>query len=635
MSAKKGTAAGSDGVPFEFFIGLPDNWRLYLLSLFNKIMITGYTPDDWSLVIMCLLHKKGPLDDLSNYRGIALVNCILKLFTQIIQERLLAWVEVTSSLPEVQSGFRRGRGCMDNVFSLMAGVHFQLRLKGRRVYAAFVDFRRAFDSLDHNLLWQKLFKLGVSSQTIRILASLYDKASFKVKCVDGLSKTFQLTTGVLQGECLSPLLFALFVSDIEDFFRNNGARGINIDGHNDLIVLLYADDLVLLSDSQIGLQKDLQLLESYTVSNGLTVNVQKTKVVCFSRSGYIPRDANFHYGTENIEIVRSFWYLGVEFSSSSLFLTMSRSMVARVKSSFGAVLSMLGKGEGAPWPAVLELYNAIVRGAIQHCLPVWGLRYTDVLERCQVSFFKYYLKLPRTTPDAVVRLEVGITHLKFLIFSQALSWLIKILSLNDSRMPKICLNRMLELDNVESRYNWAAQMKATLYELDFAHVWSNLSYSTLKNNKTAILRKLRQNLQQEDLEAISNLRYCLLYRELCSHPAYDNHYLFLNIAPIFKKTICQMRCCYRGFLRIVLHGDTHMIKFDEKCLICNLQTNETLAHFLFVCPIYKPLRTECFRCLSAAGRLESALANPTVETMKSVTRYLTSALRLRSFALNE
>ncbi|XP_044582987.1 uncharacterized protein LOC123264005 [Cotesia glomerata] len=88
--SKMGKSPGTDGIPNEFYKALPNNWKLYLVALFNKILSTGTTPTEWSHILMCMLHKKGDLLNPSNYRGIALVNSLEKIFTQIIHERIRA-----------------------------------------------------------------------------------------------------------------------------------------------------------------------------------------------------------------------------------------------------------------------------------------------------------------------------------------------------------------------------------------------------------------------------------------------------------------------------------------------------------------------------------------------------------------
>lgn len=145
--AKQNEAAGADGVSYEFLKALPHNWLLDLISLFNKIFDSGVALPRWSKV-MFMLDKKGDTTDPGNYRDIALVNCIAKIFTQTIHDRINSWAELNGIILEEQTGFRSGRSCAD-VFVLQALLQSQARFKDVSSYALFIDFKRTFDSVPH------------------------------------------------------------------------------------------------------------------------------------------------------------------------------------------------------------------------------------------------------------------------------------------------------------------------------------------------------------------------------------------------------------------------------------------------------------------------------------------------------
>ena len=130
---KVGKAPGGDLIPNEPLKAMPENWRLYLIVMFNNILASETSPRAWSTVIMTMLFKRGCRADRANYRGIALVNCTAKIFTYIIRLRLEAWVEKRGIIPECQAGFRKKRCCADNVFALQSAIQLQLRLGGRKV----------------------------------------------------------------------------------------------------------------------------------------------------------------------------------------------------------------------------------------------------------------------------------------------------------------------------------------------------------------------------------------------------------------------------------------------------------------------------------------------------------------------
>lgn len=266
-----------------------------------------------------MLHKKGPPTDPVNYRGIAHINSCVKIFTQILQSRLYKWALSIGLLPEEQAGFMEGKGTSDNIFVLQSAIHMRLRHKEAKVFALFVDFKRAFDSIPHAKLWSFLYDNGFSRKLLRILSSFYNQATLRVRTNAGLSDQADVSEGVLQGEILSPLLFIIYLGDMIRFFRNRNVVGISLNHLTDLQLLLYADDLVLLAKSLSDLKKMMRVLQEYCSTKGLTVNTKKNKIVVFRKGGPVPGSVqNLKLNGQHIEVVESYTYLGVTFSSSSL-----------------------------------------------------------------------------------------------------------------------------------------------------------------------------------------------------------------------------------------------------------------------------------------------------------------------------
>ncbi|XP_057330855.1 uncharacterized protein LOC130671152 [Microplitis mediator] len=173
-------------------------------------------------------------------------------------------------------GIREGKSCIDAAYVLLAAIHLRLRQTAAKAYLLFVDFKRAFDSAPHELLWKKLYSLGMSTELILILKGLYEQAYVQTKQGSQTTDKFSVTEGVLQGETLSPLLFLLFLADIGTFFRSYGCDGINVNNLLDLLILLHADDTVLLACNVKDMIKLLKLLEKYCDMNDLAVNIKKT-----------------------------------------------------------------------------------------------------------------------------------------------------------------------------------------------------------------------------------------------------------------------------------------------------------------------------------------------------------------------
>ena len=177
-----------------------------------------------------------------------------------------------------------------------------------------MDFKKAFDSISHGALWTKLASLGVSNMILTLLQSMYANAISVVQLGTEVSSHFPCRKGVRQGCNLSPLLFNLFIADLEQHLEADEAEGVDL-MHSKLQLLLFADDLVLLSESPEALQSSINSLSKYCLKWSLQVNLTKTKVVCFSRQR-TSRSHMFHLSGSPITTASEYKYLGVLMSAN-------------------------------------------------------------------------------------------------------------------------------------------------------------------------------------------------------------------------------------------------------------------------------------------------------------------------------
>ena len=288
----------------EFFKNGLETLVIYLHKLFNKLFQIGYFPENWSEGFIVPIFKKGDMNEVSNYRGITLLSTLGKLFTRILNNRLNKWAEEYNVYIEAQAGFRKHMSTIDNIF-VLNGLITHCINNNEYLYCCFVDFTKAFEYVERDILWYKLIKIGVRGRMLDIIKLIYTSVKSRVKNNNILSESFSCDIGVRQGKCLSPFLFAMYVNDLEQELSEKGVNGIDI-GMAKLLLLLYTDDIVLFAKSAERLQKSLDILEVYCDRWNLTVNENKTKIVIFRNGGRLPANLQFNYKGSKLRFLINF-----------------------------------------------------------------------------------------------------------------------------------------------------------------------------------------------------------------------------------------------------------------------------------------------------------------------------------------
>ena len=150
---KTGKASGLDNICAEF-LKYAENVVPFLAKFFNKLYDTSYLALDWCKSVIIPLFKKGEDSNPDNYRGISLLSIVSKVFTAILNKRLYAWAENEEKIRKEQAGFRKGYSTIDHIFTLITMVKSKLdSRRGGKVSVAFIDYKKAFDTVDRDKLW--------------------------------------------------------------------------------------------------------------------------------------------------------------------------------------------------------------------------------------------------------------------------------------------------------------------------------------------------------------------------------------------------------------------------------------------------------------------------------------------------
>ena len=381
----------------------------------------------------------------ADLRGIAVGSLLAKLYAAGLERRVSDYAEAVDAHAEGQFGFRRRRSTEHAVFVLRTLIerHRRQRQRGsggsangrQRLWACFIDFKAAYDTVPREQLWAKLRLMGLDGPWLQAAQALYTEVPMSVN-VPGLQhRLFEATQGLKQGCPLSPTLFSLYIADFEQLLLEAAQRGEQLDlpcfaAGSPVPALWYADDCALLSTTPAGLQAQLRLLESYCQRWGLTVNLTKTKAMLLAGAASeqealrIVRQARLTYGGGSVPAVTEFKYLGVQFHCCR---PLGESAVAGrcVSARFAAALYEGRLAELGLEAArlLLQLYSVFVDTTLSYAAAVWapGLAAAAAArpvvggggpaqceaELLQLRHLRRLLGLPQRTPTAVLLAEAG------------------------------------------------------------------------------------------------------------------------------------------------------------------------------------------------------------------------------------
>jgi hypothetical protein len=365
---KNNKAVGSDSIANEMLKNCNQKLLLVILKLFNVILQSSRYPHTWSEGIISTIHKSGDSAECNNYRGITISSCLGKLFSTILNQRLLKYVVNNKLIPENQIGFMPNSRTSDHVFILKNAIDKYLR-RNKKLYACFIDFRKAFDTVWHDALFLKLREHGIGGLFYNIVKNMYKSSKLCVRTARGLTPFFSSNVGVRQGCALSPLLFNLFISDLQPWLDNDDAVRLF---SRSVSHLLYADDLVILSESPNGLQTRLSSLNDYCVKWKLYINPDKSKVMIFCKTRKKPtHDLSFTIGDNNLEIVDQYKYLGVLFSSNGSFQQAKIYLEKKARRGLFGMHSYLSDCSLPPSTS-LDLYEKLIQPIASYGAEVWA-----------------------------------------------------------------------------------------------------------------------------------------------------------------------------------------------------------------------------------------------------------------------
>ncbi len=277
---KNGKAVALDRIPNEFLkYGGAPVWRM-MRKIFNTVLQEGKYPPTWKKGWTSFIPKPSSDGSLDNMRGLTINSSVGKVLLKIIQARLTLDAEDRGVLGEMQHGFRQGFQTLDALYVLTETVA-RRKLRGQKTAAAFIDIKKAYDWVDRDVLWGKLEGLGFGTRLISFLRDMYDDTTTRVRYRGIETDEIPVQVGLKQGCCLSPILFAMYIQEIsEDLARSGEGVLIGPEGKQVRVpALLFADDLVLIAESEKSLQRLLDIVGHGARKLNMTLSPEKSKIL--------------------------------------------------------------------------------------------------------------------------------------------------------------------------------------------------------------------------------------------------------------------------------------------------------------------------------------------------------------------
>ncbi|KAE8738256.1 hypothetical protein FOCC_FOCC016267, partial [Frankliniella occidentalis] len=285
LSKAANTAPGPDGVDFNT-LKSKDRGAHVMFVIFSRCYNAQTIPAAWRTSRTILLHKKGPKDSLSNWRPIALSNCMYKLYTGVLADAILSWSITTGAISKEQKGFMPYEGCSEHNFVLQQCLD-DARITNSNLTITWLDLTNAFGSVPHNVIKMMLQQHGLPQHLVDLIMDLYNGWTF-FSTSSGDTGPVNMDAGVKQGDPLSPVIFNLVIEIlILTLLLLKDTNGYKLFDKS-LCCLGYADDLVLLARSKEDMQHLLDAVSSAAQWIGLSFNAKKCATLCLEKKKACP-----------------------------------------------------------------------------------------------------------------------------------------------------------------------------------------------------------------------------------------------------------------------------------------------------------------------------------------------------------
>lgn len=413
-----GTSPGTDRIPMAIWkqVCSEERMRQLLASLFNSILESGKFPDSWIEVRCVLIPKTENPREAKDYRAIMITQTLYRIFTKTLQTKFRKTIESKGWFQQEQVGFRACRSTIDQVTTLMEILERRKKEK-LETCLVFIDLKQAYDSVHNEALKTALVTMGLPERFVKVLVDLYKVSRVKIDIM-GTERELVATCGLRQGCPLAPLLFIILINRLIEKLREGPRLEIpgisreqwSFNSGRLLNSLWFADDGVLMANTEIGAQEMLEILDTWTTEWGLQVNASKSAgmKVTRRRKGLARQ---LSYKGQVIPEVRSYVYLGCLVSRSASRQDMAKHRMTETKKVVKWLEVMLRRLWMAPLVVKTRLCKAFLEGSCLYGSEIWCFGKAESLVNNMLGrIARVIWGAPRTGNLVVYAMEAGFVN---------------------------------------------------------------------------------------------------------------------------------------------------------------------------------------------------------------------------------
>ena len=373
-SLKDSNAFGNDSFSSRFIKDALFEIAFYVTIIVNTSIVTGVNPFIWKYGQVAPYHKKGDVDDVSNYRPVTLLPVLSKVLEKIVAEQLMNYLELNKLLSSSQHGFRKSLSTETALMQVMEKLYHNMDNK-KLSLITLCDLSKAFDSVSHDILINKCLQLKIDSFWFNDYLS---NRTQSVRIGNHISSAINMTFGVPQGSILGPILFLIYVNDMKDIIK-------------ECLFVQYADDSQFIHTGEVSeiddiikrTEETLSNAKRYFLENGLMVNPKKTQFIFIGTRqiiSQIPENVTINFDNESITPSKQVKNLGIYIDNELQFDIHINELC---KKATGTLLYINRMSDRFDKETRTQIVQTLVLSMINYCLKIWGTTNRTQLQKVQ------------------------------------------------------------------------------------------------------------------------------------------------------------------------------------------------------------------------------------------------------------